>query len=489
MIQPGASSDLTNPRVPGTPFWWLARLSQRLMNRQPSYDIREAYVVGNHPLPNGDRRYVKALREIQAKAKTNYIALVNQAVTQKLRTKDFVFGDDGEIDVDARKHWQYNDMDFQAPILISDAATFGFAYARVSEPDEPGGQPVISMRDPRKCEIERDPDRPTRILAGLEFWASESVGSVLAILYLPDTIYYFRATAPTTVEDLITEFGATGMSVGINRFEIAYAEPNPLGVVPLERCDWQPSAGETGLSEGEVVFDIQDRLNKSVLDRLVISNSQAYRQRWVSGSPTAKKGPGVASKTPWEPGADMLWVSENPETKFGDFEQADIGQLLESIRDDVGDIAAISQTPATSLTNRMINVAGETVQQVLRGHHDKVRARQDTVGFFFERLQKLCFRFKGDERAADVNARTLWHPIESLPLAEVSDSFQKFVASGIPLKLAMEKTGLYSDQEIQWAVEEAERVKQEDMAREDAVLDKTLAAKQTQQPQTPGGSK
>lgn len=490
MTQPGAISDLTNPRVPGTPFWWLARLSQKLMDRMPVYDIREAYVTGDHPLPNGDRRFVKALRELQNKAKTNYIELVQQAVVQKLRVKGFRFGTEGFADKDAQRIWQYNDMDYQAPVIINDAATFGFSYALVSPPVEPGGEPVISMKDPRFCEIERDPARPTKTLAGLEFWASPADDVVLAILYLPDLIYYFSSTG-IKAEDLTEQIGNHGMMGSINKFQIVSVKPNPLGEVPLERCDWQPAFGEQGRSEGEIAFDIQDRINKMVLDRLVISNSQAYRQRWVSGAPEIKAAPGgqVSKRPPWEPGADMIWVSEDPNTKFGDFEQADITQLLEATRDDVGDMAAITQTPATYLTNRMVNISGDTIAQAQGGHIAKVKLRQDAVGFFFERLQKLSFRYKGDiEKSQDVTAQTLWHAAEVRSFAEIADAMQKWSATGIPLQLAMDKSGQFSPEEIEWAVQEAERIKQEEMAREDQMLDKQLSAK-ANQANSPGGTK
>lgn len=489
MTSPGAFSDLTDPRVPNSPFWWLARLSQKLMDRAPTYDLREQYVTGNHPLPNGDRRFVKALRELQRKAKTNYIELVQQAVVQKLRVKGFRFGTEGFADKDAQRIWQYNDMDYQAPVLINDAATFGFSYALVSPPIEPGGEPIIAMRDPRYCEIERDPSRPTKTLAGLEFWASPADDAVLAILYLPDAIYYFSSHG-IKAEDLIQEIGLRGMTGSINKFRIVDVRENALGEVPLERCDWQPAFGEDGRSEGEVAFDIQDRINKMVLDRLVISNSQAYRQRWVSGAPSPKSSPGSSAsrKPPWEPGADMIWVSEDPDTKFGDFEQADITQLLEATRDDVGDMAAITQTPATYLTNRMVNISGDTIAQAQGGHIAKVKLRQDAVGFFFERLQKIAFKYKGDiEKAQDATAQTLWHSAEVRSFAEVADAMQKWIATGIPLQLAMDKSGQFSPEEIEWAVQEAERIEKEKMAREDQMMDKQLAAK-ANQANSPGGS-
>jgi hypothetical protein len=484
---PGASDDLTNPKKPGTPFWWLSRLAQRLLQRQALFDAREAYVDGNHPLPNGDRRYVRALRDIQSKAKTNYIELVHQTTVQKLRVKGFQFGDKPEADKDAKRVWQFNDMDFQAPMMIGSAAKFGFTYAYVGPPEEEDGEPVIAYRDPRKCEIERDPNRPTKTLAGLEFWQDPSQDAVLAILYLPDLIYYFAAQSPAQgVESFVYSMAHGAMDVSINEFEILAVRANPLGEVPLVRGDWVPAAGERGLAEGEVAWDIQDRINKTVLDRLVISNSQAYRQRWASGVAKPKTTKGGGKAPPWDPGADMIWVTENKEARFGDFEQADIKQILEAIRDDVGDMVAITQTPVTSLTNRLINVSGETLNQAISGHVAKLRLRQDSMGFFFERLQKLAFKYKGDARGREVAAETLWHSVETRSFAEIADAMQKWTAAGIPLQLAMEKSGQFTDEEIAWAVEEAAKRRQEEMAREDQQLEKQLAVKQTTT--TPGGS-
>ena len=489
MATPGVSFDLTDPKTPGTPYWWLSRLAQRLLDRQSIYDLREDYANGNHPLPNGDRRYVRALREVQSKAKLNYIELVQSAVTQKMRVKGFRFGEEGFADKDAWRIWQSNDMDYQAPVLIGQAAKLGFCYAVVSAPEQPGDEPVISMRDPRRCEIERDPSRPTKTVAGLEFWADPSSSSVLAILYLPKVTYYFRAVAEKGLDNFVDDLNQGGMSLGINKFQVVRAVPNPLGEVQLVRGDWEPTFGDIGRAEGEGGWDIQDRINKTVLDRLVISNNQAYRQRWVTGAPEPKAAKSGVVKPPWDPGSDMIWMSLDSDTKFGDFAEADIRQILEAVRDDAGDLAATTQTPATYLTNRMVNISGDTIIQANAGHIAKVKLRMDSIGFFFERLEKLAFRYRGDlDKAKDITAQTLWNPPEVNSLANVADAFQKLIASGVPLQLAMEKCGLFSDQEIAWAVQEAERIAQEQMAREEKMLDKQLSAK-ANQANTPGGSK
>lgn len=488
MATPGASSDLTNPKVPGSPLWWMSRLAQRLMDRQWLYELRADYAEGRHPLPNGDRRYVKALKDLQDKAKTNYIELVQLSVIEKMHRKGFRFGESAEADKDAERIWQYNDMDLQGNQLLWDAAKYGFCFALVLPPDEPGGEPVIVRREPKFCEVEYDSQRPTKVAAGLEFWEDEPSNSVLAILYLPEATYYFQATKDD-IRGFVGQLSRTGVASSINEFKIVAAERNANGVVPLVRGDWEPAYGDVGRAEGEAVWSIQNRINKTVLDRLVISKSQAYRQRWVSGAPSRGKATvrtgGTPNKKaevaipPWDAGADMIWASTDPNTTFGDFQEADIKQILEAVRDDAGDIAAITQTPATYLTNRLVNVSGDTILQANAGHNAKIRLRQQTMGFFYERLIKLGFRYNGDsEKATDVTAETIWEPPEVHSLAEVSDAFGKLTAAGVPLQLAMEKSGLFTTEEIAWAVQEAERMKQEQMMQEEQAFQREVQMKQ-----------
>jgi len=91
------------------------------------------------------------------------------------------------------------------------------------------------------------------------------------------------------------------------------------------------------------VLDIQDRINTEICNRLVISRAQAYKQRLITGIklPDTKAG----KKPPFDPGADMLWAVQDPNAKIFEFKEADISQLLAAVRDDVGDMAAVTKTP------------------------------------------------------------------------------------------------------------------------------------------------
>lgn len=465
-----------NAYEPGTPWWWLHRLTQKLLDRRDRYDILEDYAVGDHPLPNTDYRYAKALKDLQQKARTNYCGLVISATTERMTVKGFRFGPEGEADVDAKRIWDYNDMDFQAPMNHQIGGTFGVCYGMVSPPDptDPEGEPIITIEDPRMCIVERDPKRRTKSYAGLKMWQDDTLEMIVAVLYLPNEIHTFTSTkSPEQIfarESSMSLYSEGGNFYISDQFEYAFTQPNPLGEVPLVEGQWQPTLGELSKAEHEDVLDIQDRINHQVLDRLIIAKSQAYRQRWGTGIKLEAQAKG-GKKTPFEPGADMLWIVQDPDAEFGDFETADITQLLDAVTHDVGDMAAATKTPATYLMNRMVNVSGDALAQDQSGLVQKVKIRHQAMGHFYEKLVKLAFKYKNDDRAKVIEASTLWSDPEIRTLAETGDSFGKFISGGMAPPLALERLG-FTPQEIAFQTKYTEEQEAKQIAREDEQADR-----------------
>lgn len=459
----------------GTPDWWLHRLVERLMSRQDRYTALYRYSVGEHPTPPGDEDYADILRDLIRFARTNYVGLAIRATTERMRVKDFKFGTDNEnVDEDAKKFWVANNMDLLSSVGINDAATFGESYAMVSPPDENDKNkiPIITMEDPRQCITEPDPLRPMRSLAGLKMYEDFVLGKLVCILILPKKVFVYHGPLATrgTQDDMdgVTSKLEGGASAA--GFELVNTYSNELGEVFLVRGPWQPEHGPISLSECENgALDIQDRINFTILARLVIAHNQAYRQRWATGveAPVNKKG---QVKPPFDPGSDKVWITSSDKAKFGDFEQADITQLLEAARDDIGDFAAITQTPVTYLTNRMVNVSGDALTSAQASLVSKVRLRQKAMGWYFQQIIKLCFRYQDDERADEVFAETIWADPEIRGMAEIADMVGKFAAAGIPLALILERAG-FSATEIEFAVAEAERMKQQEMEQAQQQMD------------------
>lgn len=445
------------------PPYWLSRFIQRLLHKQPAYQIREDYATGNHPLPMGDPRYVRALSYLQHKAKTNYVGLANKAVTDRMRIRDFRFK--GERDLDALKIWRANNMALGSQVAISKAAELSDVYAMVSPPREEGGEPIITIEDPRTCITEPDPMDPYESIAGLKFVEDTILERVVAVLYFPDTIHTFIGPSLNDFLTRDTQWSPENIVGGSGGFRQVSVQKNPLGKVPIVRGAWQPQWGQKGMAECEDGgWDIQDRINDTILSRMVITRSQAYRQRWVTGASITKHPDGSAKRNPFEPGADIVWAVQSADAKFGDFEQADITQILEAARDDIGDFAAITQTPVTYLTNKMVNVSGETLTAAQVSLMSKTRTRMEAMGWFFERVMKLCFLYKGDtEKANDLEAEVTWFDPETHSMMELGDFASKMSAANLPVQVWGPLIGLNQEQ-VDIAVEEGEKLRQAEEA-------------------------
>lgn len=477
--------------TPGTPEWWMHRLVYRLMDRQSRYDWLEAYVEGNHPLPDGDERYIKAFKSMQRKARTNYIGMITTTPVERMKVKDFLIN--GEVSDELTDWWNENNGDFQSPVMLMTAAALGNVYIKVVK-GTPGpfstGKPKFQAKDPRTTITEEDPNDPLVTRAALEMWADDATGTMYAILTLPDKTYYFNG--PNVIEcnkldrpgltQRLTTFGGGG-------FNLVAQSDTPYGIVPIIRIDWIPSFKGISKAEAEDVIDVQDRINSTVLDRMKISNSHAYPQRWAKGVKVPKGREGQ-TKPPFDPGSDKLWAVENDDAQFGEFGEADIRQILEAIRDDVADMAAITKTPAHYLMGKMANVSGSTLDQAEAGMISKTRSRTTAVGSGYSRLAKTSLIYMDRPDLAQAHVEVCWYDPAYHSQAESADAMLKHTQAGVPLVVAANRFGNYSSVELKQIAayeEEQKALEAERATQEMALKQQALTAKQNQAPPTQGG--
>lgn len=459
---------IPNSHPPGTPDWWRFYLVHKLIERQARYDLLEDYHIGNHQLPPGDARYIKWLRKFQDMAKTNYITLVNNSPVGRMRVRGFQFGKDDAVDDEAKMIWAANDMDLQSKKMHSACAVFGDCYLLVGPVDEDSESeyPTMTVEDPRIAIVEPDPRFPSRGLAGLRMWEDVTINKIVTVLYLPDSIHTWHSPVYNNEVDktaMSHRLMGAGIYIGM---DFIGSEPNELGEVPLIHFSWNPDFTDQSFGEAENVIHIQDRINYMILDRIKIARDQAYQQRWAKAVIPApqrgsdpKKGP---QKPPFDPGSDTLWITDNPDAEFGNFDAVDFKQILEAVRDDIADMAAISQTPAHYLMNRMVNVSGDTLTQAESGFTSKIRLRMDSMGWGWERAMKVAFKYMGNSKATEVDANVLWANPAVRKDVDAADAASKWVSAGLPIELAMDEFGHWTYDQITYAAEKAEEKLQQE---------------------------
>jgi hypothetical protein len=287
-------------------------------------------------------------------------------------------------------------------------------------PDAPA-LPFITIEHPSQVVVAYEPgSNRRRARAALKVWVDEWTGAYLATLYLPDRLWKMRAEGPKRGEGSYTPLWKP-------RVEGMESEPNPLGEVPFREITLTPrllSGGRPFLTD---VIDIQDRINKTLADRLLTQDFGAFPQKWASGWPDED-----ADGNPTDPiqvGRDRMLTTDATETKFGQFTAADMDPYSNAKREDVKDIASITCTPIRSLLGEISNVNGETLKASENDHIAMVKQMCRYAGAGIEGVARLTQKAAGLPVSEMVE--TIWANPEYRTEGELTDAVVKRVQTGL----------------------------------------------------------
>jgi hypothetical protein len=409
----------------GSPEWWLRRLHKELAKRCEMVEVCDAYYRGDHPLPWLAPQAAVEFRRILRMTRSNYMGLVCDAMVERMSIEGFRLPGEDQADEDTWRLWQANDLDGDSDKGLLEAAIGGTAYTLV----EPTGTdtPNIYIEHASQAIIGYVPgSNRRRKAAGLKLWVDDWTGMLCATVDVKDGdaawLYKFQTKKPNgeiQPDRLMWE-----------RREVAgesWPARNPLGEVALTELPNNPRLMTGGVSEIADVIDIQDRVNKTLADRLITQDFGAFPQKWATGYPETD-----TAGNPTEPidiGRDRIVTTDVSETKFGQWMPADMDPYSSAKREDVHDIAARTRTPAQYLLGEMSNVNGETLKASESGLVSKVRQRMRSFSEGFEETMRLA------RKAANLDVpdeiETIWRNPEFRTEAEVTDAAVKQLAAGI----------------------------------------------------------
>jgi hypothetical protein len=255
-----------------------------------------------------------------------------------------------------------------------------------------------------------DAEIPGRIVRAAKMWRAEDGRARLNFFY-PDRVEKY-------VSRVKGETGGNGQTDSLpydGGDFAAFEEPirNPYGAVPVFHFANNAEVGCSGRSELDAVIPIQDGLNKSVLDMLVAMEFSAYRQRWAAGIEIDYDRETGKPIAPFKAGVDHLWISQNPEARFGDFNTAELDQFLK-VKDSFRiDIASVTGTPLHYLMPFTEGFrSGEAFRKAEARFISKVRSRQQEFGQVWAEVMNFALRVEGVEASVGVH----WE--DAAPLSE-----------------------------------------------------------------------
>jgi hypothetical protein len=196
---------------------------------------------------------------------------------------------------------------------------------------------------------------------------------------------------------------------------------NVLGEVPFGELANRPRMLKPGASELRSVTGIQDRINKTIADRMMTQEFAAFPQKWVTGMeiPVDENGQDIE---PFDVAVNKILIAEENGAKFGQFAAADLTGYLKGKEADVHDIAAITSTPPHYLLGSMVNLSAEALKAAEAGLIHKIYQRRRFLEEGLERTMRLA-------GFASSQARIVWKSPEWRTEGELVDALVKMARS------------------------------------------------------------
>ena len=434
--------DISTPESAG---WWLARLVARLQNDRPDIDTLEALFRGDQPLPGyeSDNDQFKAFQKM---ARSNYLALVVEAALERMRVTGFRAGpDDKDGDKVSWELWQKARLDADQTLVHRTMLSCRRAYVIVGPHPRVKGGVLITPEHPSQVITESYPEDRREIRAALKMFTNDIDGHVHAYLYLPDAIHHFRSpnkmTDGTALGCAMKADKAFYSATSLSGWEVLPSATNPTApVVPVVEFANRPSMLGVAVCEFEDVIDVQNRINQTLMHRLVAEKFGAFRQMAVLNLAfdEDENGDPIAPDLPSEPG--VAWLLQGENLQMWQSAQTTTADIISGVEADIRDLAAITRTPPHYLLNKIVNASGTALKSAETGLVAKVREHMTQAGESWEQVIHLAHLVAGDSKPVD-ELEVVWADPESRSIAEISDAVQKQKAAGVPCHQLMELLG------------------------------------------------
>lgn len=326
--------------------------------------------------------------------------------------------------------WQDSGMDRRQGMVHRAATRYGIGYVSIgqgrmrSDGTVDGDAVSLQPLSPLQVAHLEDPADPDLIIAAMRQW-SDRAGRTYSYLWTPEE-WVLASGSPQGRKSVIAD------------------GPNPLGVVPVVAFKNQPDDDGTGVSDLEVAIPIQDRINQTIADRILVQTFGAHRQRVLLGLQLEYDDEGQPKRMP-NPSTMRTWVFEDSDIKVEEFSDTALGPFLDAVQADIQHLASLTDTPPQDLLGEMVNISAEALKAAMKANTAKVADRQIEFGEDWERALNLAARMA--DLPTDPALEVAWEDTEPRSESEFMDALSKKAALGVPTPTLFAEMG-YSPQEI-----------------------------------------
>lgn len=434
-----------------TPDEMRDRLIVTLTARRKDQAKLQAYYDGCAALPWAPEKLRDAYKAMLDLSRTNYCPLAVDAPAQRIKPIGIRYPtatNDETADAWLR-YWQSNRLDAGSRMVHHTAIMLRRSFVWVWPNKAEGEAPTITPEHPGQVIVEYAPgDRSTR-LAALKWFADGATGAQFCTLQTPEAVYSWTADGRKSTDlPTLANVSPTWKQWADEDAGIVPEAPNPTGRVTMFEFQAYPTmTGEPRAKLSAGLIAVQDRLNKTVIDRMVTSNFASFPQKWATGLDIPQDDDGNDVE-PFKLAVERLFMSENPEARFGAFPAADLKGYLESENLDIQTFSRLSKLPHYMFDNKGGDPpSGEALKAAEAMHVADIADITESFNETWVDVTRCAAHIDNASELDDPGLTLLWKDPANRSEEALADAVVKDMAAGVPWETRMEKLG-YSPSDI-----------------------------------------
>ncbi|WP_409047057.1 phage portal protein [Microbacterium sp. HA-8] len=365
-----------------TPAEWLPYLTKGLDAQVTENSKLRAFAAGTQPGPEMSKKARASWIRFQRFASVVYARLIAESLSSRITPTAVVIGAGDAADAGAKANaiWRRSRLDVVLADAVEDTLIVGRAFLCAAV--DSFGRAIVTFEDADRTFAVADPLDPTTLRAAVKVWRDEVTGRDYARVWTLTGRQDFIRTSTRVNSKALRTTNSGGWE--------PLADEIVSDGVPLTMLVNRGSASEFGH-----VLNLLDRISLGILNRLVIVAYEAFKLRYIKGLGLDPDNPDDVAKA-----EALLDVSPGSILDLGDdaelheMSSTDFRPLLEAVKDDIRELAAITSTPLSALIPDGANQSAEGALAAREAQILKALDRQRRFGPVIEGVLLKALRME-----------------------------------------------------------------------------------------------
>jgi hypothetical protein len=427
---------LTQTSITGSDDWWLVRLAHQLGSGFPRLKMLESYRDGKAQIPEYANSVMReGMAATMRSANLNMAELISSTQVSRQTIQGFRTAAPGDDDGDsaAWTNWKRSGMRVRSRDFLRDAADFGEAHILVTGPNVPDvlARPLFLPSNGWTTAVSPLSTMPwlneRALVAGYDAVNQADVLTLFGPRFMRQA---FRTTIVPTIPTDGTVWSPGANWSWVDERVPLFTQDNPLVTLQYPH----------GQGEFEKQISTLDRINKTILDRLIIVAMQAFKQRYLKGElpeyypdddPLGRKGMRINYNDVFKAGPDSLWVLGSG-VEVDESTATDITPILTAVKDDTKIVAAATSTPMYILVPDAAAGSAEGASLARESFVAKVQDRNERVDTTVALAQGLAFQAQADMTRSDASQiETIFAPVTTESISTMAAASAQAKTGGL----------------------------------------------------------